>query len=160
MQTSCYWLITIFSSNFALAFTFKIWTSIVGGDPGPIGQNPQFKKPLAGAPSTQSSKATPISMLQELCQKLNKTPRYDLLTMEGRAHQPSFVFRFEIDCYYRGGGGYKVQQVGVFWCGKWVAIRSNNFQIFPKVGGYKVSGGFCARPYNHPPVSFSYLNVA
>jgi len=65
----------------------------VGGDPGPIGQNPQFKKPLAGAPTTQSSKATPISMLQELCQKLNKTPRYDLLTMEGRAHQPSFVFR-------------------------------------------------------------------
>jgi len=32
-------------------------------------------------------------MLQELCQKLNKQPRYDLLTMEGRAHQPSFVFR-------------------------------------------------------------------
>ena len=39
------------------------------------------------------NKATPISMLQELCQKLNKQPRYDLLTMEGRAHQPSFVFR-------------------------------------------------------------------
>lgn len=62
-------------------------------DPGPIGQNPPFKKQLpSGAPGT-SSKTTPISMLQELCQKLNKTPRYDLLTMEGRAHQPSFVFR-------------------------------------------------------------------
>lgn len=83
-------------------------------DPGPIGQNPQVMKKMPNAntvtsvatsssvaPSsvatttttTTSSKATPISMLQELCQKLNKTPRYDLLTMEGRAHQPSFVFR-------------------------------------------------------------------
>jgi len=64
-------------------------------DPGPIGQNPPFKKQASPpqALSQTSSKATPISMLQELCQKLNKTPRYDLLTMEGRAHQPSFVFR-------------------------------------------------------------------
>ena len=53
-----------------------------------------------------------------------------------------------------------------FRCGKWVAIRSNNFQIFPKVGGYKVSGRFCVRPYNHPPpcivnskkCSFSFSN--
>ena len=35
--------------------------------------------------------------------------------------------------------------------GKCGAIRSNNFQISPKVGGYKVSGRFCVRPYNHPP---------
>lgn len=63
-------------------------------DPGPIGQNPPFKKMQPPPGQTQtSSKTTPISMLQELCQKLNKTPRYDLLTMEGRAHQPSFVFR-------------------------------------------------------------------
>jgi len=81
-------------------------TAAVVADPGPIGQNPPFKKILtnesqpglsqttsSAAPSSTSSKTTPISMLQELCQKLNKTPRYDLLTMEGRAHQPSFVFR-------------------------------------------------------------------
>lgn len=71
-------------------------TQAVVADPGPIGQNPPFKKlqsSPSSTPSTTSSKTTPISMLQELCQKLNKTPRYDLLTMEGRAHQPSFVFR-------------------------------------------------------------------
>ena len=33
-------------------------------------------------------------------------------------------------------GGYKVQQ----------------FSNFPESGGYKVSGRFCVRPYNHPPV--------
>ena len=65
---------------------------------GTIGQqNAQFKKIPSPSntqpPPRQTSKNTPISMLQELCQKLNKTPRYDLLTMEGRAHQPSFVFR-------------------------------------------------------------------
>ena len=66
--------------------------------PGPIGA--QNVKPKIGTSSgsvgagpTHVNKATPISMLQELCQKLNKQPRYDLLTMEGRAHQPSFVFR-------------------------------------------------------------------
>lgn len=65
-------------------------------DPGPIGQNPPFKKMQSPGQNQTSSKTTPISMLQELCQKLNKTPRYDLLTMEGRAHQPSFVFRFDL----------------------------------------------------------------
>lgn len=64
-----------------------------GADPGTIGQNSQYMKPIKLPKPGQTSKATPISMLQELCQKLSKTPRYDLLTMEGRAHQPSFVFR-------------------------------------------------------------------
>ena len=27
--------------------------------------------------------------------------------------------------------------------------------FLPKVGGYKVSGRFCVRPYNHPPL---YIN--
>ena len=90
------------------------------GGPGPIGKNLniflKFYYYVIGAPTTPATttttvpgavpsappapqhqatgnKATPISMLQELCQKLNKQPRYDLLTMEGRAHQPSFVFR-------------------------------------------------------------------
>ena len=79
-------------------------------DPGTIGQAAPYiipkKVPKPGQTYVNStlsntfithyelrSKATPISMLQELCQKLSKTPRYDLLTMEGRAHQPSFVFR-------------------------------------------------------------------
>jgi len=76
------------------------------GGPGPIGalkppasvappvvSVPAVSAPSAPVHSASGNKATPISMLQELCQKLNKQPRYDLLTMEGRAHQPSFVFR-------------------------------------------------------------------
>lgn len=62
-------------------------------DPGTIGQAAPYIIPKKVPKPGQTSKATPISMLQELCQKLSKTPRYDLLTMEGRAHQPSFVFR-------------------------------------------------------------------
>jgi len=74
-----------------------IYTAESGG-PGPIGAPtvPASQVPAPpAAPQHQATgnKATPISMLQELCQKLNKQPRYDLLTMEGRAHQPSFVFR-------------------------------------------------------------------
>jgi len=68
--------------------------------PGPIGQDfspgaQQLKPKIVPGQNGPAhvNKATPISMLQELCQKLNKQPRYDLLTMEGRAHQPSFVFR-------------------------------------------------------------------
>ena len=46
-------------------------------------------------------------MLQELCQKLNKQPRYDLLTMEGRAHQPSFVFRYFFDFFEKSFNFWK-----------------------------------------------------
>ena len=30
-------------------------------------------------------------------------------------------------------------KVSLIWCGKWGAIRSDNSQINPKMGGYKVS---------------------
>ena len=33
-------------------------------------------------------------------------------------------------------GLYKVSLI--FWGRKWVAIRSNNFQIYPEMDGYKV----------------------
>jgi dsRNA-specific ribonuclease len=94
-----------------------------GGDVGTIGhtsnqqgQNNNQKKGQQGSGGSGSgsnpsgSKTTPISMLQELCQKLNKTPRYDLLTMEGRAHQPSFVFRCTVgDVTGEGHGTSKKQ---------------------------------------------------
>ena len=47
-----------------------------------------------------------------------------------------------------------------FLCRKWLPIRSNNFQIFPKMDGYKVSRGFCVSPYNQPPcIAFFCTNV-
>jgi len=36
---------------------------------------------------------TPISTLQEYCRKLGKTPQYDLTALEGKGHQPLFVYR-------------------------------------------------------------------
>jgi len=51
---------------------------------------------------------TPISTLQEYCQKLGKTPRYDLTATEGRAHQPQFVFTCQVgDLTASGQGGSK-----------------------------------------------------
>lgn len=51
---------------------------------------------------------TPISSLQEFCQKLGKTPQYDLTAMEGRAHQPQFVYRCTVgDVTRTGQGGSK-----------------------------------------------------
>ena len=43
--------------------------------------------------SSSSSYKTPISTLQEYCQKIGKSPQYDLTALEGRAHQPQFVYR-------------------------------------------------------------------
>lgn len=51
---------------------------------------------------------TPISTLQEYCQKLGKTPQYDLTATEGRAHQPQFVFTCRVgDVFASGQGGSK-----------------------------------------------------
>ena len=51
---------------------------------------------------------TPISTLQEYCQKLGKTPQYDLTATEGRAHQPQFVFTCRVgDICASGQGGSK-----------------------------------------------------
>ena len=41
-----------------------------------------------------------------------------------------------------------------FWFWKWLAIRSNNFQIYPKTRGYKVLQGLCVQPYNHQLLYF------
>lgn len=39
---------------------------------------------------------TPVSILQELLQKVNKTPQYDLLPSEGfGTHNPTFHYRVE-----------------------------------------------------------------
>ena len=41
-----------------------------------------------------------------------------------------------------------------------MAIRSNIFRTYPKIGGYKVSRGFCAGPCNHPCTSLdSWLTI-
>nr|XP_004226748.1 RISC-loading complex subunit tarbp2 [Ciona intestinalis] len=51
---------------------------------------------------------TPVSTLQEYCQKLSKTPQYDLTALEGRAHQPQFVYRCMVgDVTATGQGGSK-----------------------------------------------------
>lgn len=55
-----------------------------------------------------SPSKTPISSLQEICQRLGKTPQYDLMAQEGRAHQPQFVFRCTVgDTVCQGQGGSK-----------------------------------------------------
>lgn len=56
------------------------------------------------APSSSPSK-TPISSLQEICQRMGKTPQYDLTAMEGRAHQPQFVYRCTVGDIMRSGQG-------------------------------------------------------
>ncbi|CAK8671984.1 unnamed protein product [Clavelina lepadiformis] len=46
----------------------------------------------------------------EYCQKLGKTPQYDLTALEGRAHQPQFVYRCMVgDVKATGQGGSKKQ---------------------------------------------------
>merc|ERR1719466_229106 len=53
---------------------------------------------------------TPISTLQEYCQKLGKTPQYDLICSEGRAHQPQFVYTCKVGEFTSTGkGGSKKQ---------------------------------------------------
>ena len=63
----------------------------------------------------------------------------------------SLFFEKTCLCFFCRESGSLQGLTNFFLCGQCVAIRSNNFQISPKVGGYKVSGGFCVRPYNHPP---------
>ena len=53
---------------------------------------------------------TPISTLQEYCRKLGKTPQYDLTALEGKGHQPLFVYRCMVgDISAQGQGGSKKQ---------------------------------------------------
>ena len=58
--------------------------------------------------SSGTSYKTPISTLQEYCQKIGKSPQYDLTALEGRAHQPQFVYRCTVgDVVASGQGGSK-----------------------------------------------------
>jgi len=58
--------------------------------------------------SSGSTYKTPISTLQEYCQKIGKSPQYDLTALEGRAHQPQFVYRCTVgDVVASGQGGSK-----------------------------------------------------
>ena len=53
---------------------------------------------------------TPISTLQEYCRKLGKTPQYDLTALEGKGHQPLFVYRCMVgEISASGQGGSKKQ---------------------------------------------------
>ena len=45
-----------------------------------------------------------------------------------------------------------------FLCRKWLTMRSDNSQIFPKIDIYKVSRGFSVTPYNQPPVLQTNFN--
>lgn len=40
---------------------------------------------------------TPISLLQELCARRGITPKYDLLSIEGAVHEPTFVYRVTVN---------------------------------------------------------------
>ncbi|XP_039261555.2 RISC-loading complex subunit tarbp2-like isoform X1 [Styela clava] len=64
--------------------------------------------PTSATGSAASPSKTPISSLQEICQRMGKTPQYDLTAMEGRAHQPQFVYRCTVgDIMKTGQGGSK-----------------------------------------------------
>lgn len=48
---------------------------------------------------------TPISYLQELCNKRGVTPQYDLVANEGAVHEPLFVFKVTAGEYVGTGKG-------------------------------------------------------
>jgi len=58
---------------------------------------------LFQAPELQGK--TPISYLQELCNKKGITPQYDLIANEGAVHEPLFVFRVTAGEYAGNGKG-------------------------------------------------------
>ena len=39
---------------------------------------------------------TPVSLLQELCVKMQLTPKYDLVQIEGSVHEPTFRYRVAV----------------------------------------------------------------
>ena len=61
------------------------------------------------------------------------------------------------------GAGYKdriwfaIRSYYFFLCWKWLPIRSNNFQIFPKMDDYKVPRVFCDSHFNQLPCEKSSL---
>uniref|UniRef100_T1J8G5 DRBM domain-containing protein n=1 Tax=Strigamia maritima TaxID=126957 RepID=T1J8G5_STRMM len=48
---------------------------------------------------------TPISLLQELCARRGLTPKYDLLSIEGAVHEPTFVYRVGVSDIVATGTG-------------------------------------------------------
>jgi len=48
---------------------------------------------------------TPISYLQEMCNKRGITPQYDLIANEGAVHEPLFVFKVTAGEYIGTGKG-------------------------------------------------------
>lgn len=48
---------------------------------------------------------TPISFLQELCARKGVTPKYDLLSIEGAVHEPTFVYRVSVGEIMASGTG-------------------------------------------------------
>lgn len=70
--------------------------------------NPDNSEPISN--SSEKLFDTPISTLQEYCRKLGKTPQYDLTALEGKGHQPLFVYRCMVgDVSASGQGGSKKQ---------------------------------------------------
>jgi len=51
---------------------------------------------------------TPISYLQEMCNKRGITPQYDLIANEGAVHEPLFVFKVTAGEYIGTGKGLKL----------------------------------------------------
>jgi len=48
---------------------------------------------------------TPISFLQEQCAKKGVTPKYDLMSIEGAVHEPTFVYRVSVGEITATGSG-------------------------------------------------------
>ena len=53
---------------------------------------------------------TPISYLQEICNKRGITPQYDLIANEGAVHEPLFVFKVAAGEYIGTGKGLAFSQ--------------------------------------------------
>ena len=66
---------------------------------------PQQNSMLPGSNFTTSALKTPVSILQEIYVSQGITPKYDLVQIEGKVHEPTFRFRVTVGEVVASGNG-------------------------------------------------------
>ncbi|KAG8189434.1 hypothetical protein JTE90_012508 [Oedothorax gibbosus] len=85
----------------------------------------------AAATMTNAAQKTPISLLQELCATHNMNPDYQLMSVEGAVHAPTFMYRVQVNEIVASATGNSKKKA------KHAAAKAVLEQLLSEEGGYK-----------------------
>lgn len=80
---------------------------------------------------TNAAQKTPISLLQELCATHSMNPDYQLMSVEGAVHAPTFMYRVQVNEIVATATGQSKKKA------KHAAAKAVLEQLLSEEGGYK-----------------------